>query len=203
MTLMRFAPVAALLPILMLALAAPARAEKIPLAQLSAYLNGLTTAEAAFTQVNADGSKSTGKLYLKRPGRMRFEYSDDKTLVLASGGQVAIFDPKSNQIAEQYPLKRTPLNLILAERIDLAQARMVVGHEAEGANTVVVAQDPQTPEYGTIRLVFSANPVTLRRWVITDDTGAKTVVILDQLKPGADPGARMFSIVAETEARKR
>ncbi|KQB15408.1 outer membrane lipoprotein carrier protein LolA [Rhodobacter capsulatus] len=202
MTLTRFAPVAALLPVLMLALAAPAWAEKIPLAQLSAYLNGLTTAEAAFTQVNADGSKSTGKLYLKRPGRMRFEYTDDKTLVLASGGQVAIFDPKSNQIAEQYPLKRTPLNLILADRIDLAQARMVVGHEAEGANTAVVAQDPQNPEYGTIRLVFSANPVTLRRWVITDDAGAKTVVILDQLKPGVDPGSLMFSIVAETEARK-
>ncbi|SDF73872.1 outer membrane lipoprotein carrier protein LolA [Rhodobacter capsulatus] len=202
MTLTRFAPVAALLPVLMLALAAPAWAEKIPLAQLSAYLNGLTTAEAAFTQVNADGSKSTGKLYLKRPGRMRFEYTDDKTLVLASGGQVAIFDPKSNQIAEQYPLKRTPLNLILADRIDLGQARMVVGHEAEGANTAVVAQDPQNPEYGTIRLVFSANPVTLRRWVITDDTGAKTVVILDQLKPGVDPGSLMFSIVAETEARK-
>ncbi len=202
MTLTRFAPVAALLPVLMLALAAPAWAEKIPLAQLSAYLNGLTTAEAAFTQVNADGSKSTGKLYLKRPGRMRFEYTDDKTLVLASGGQVAIFDPKSNQIAEQYPLKRTPLNLILADRIDLGQARMVVGHEAEGANTAVVAQDPQNPEYGTIRLVFSANPVTLRRWVITDDAGAKTVVILDQLKPGVDPGSLMFSIVAETEARK-
>ena len=199
MTLMRFA----LAPVLMLALVAPAWAEKIPLADLSAYLNGLTTAEADFTQVNSDGSKATGKLYLKRPGRMRFEYAQDDTLVLASGGQVAIFDPKSNQIAEQYPLKRTPLNLILADKIDLSQARMVVGHEEDGADTAIVAQDPENPEYGTIRLVFSAHPIALRKWVITDDAGMKTVVLLNQLKPGADPGSLMFSIVAETEARKR
>lgn len=199
MTLMRYA----LAPVLMLALAAPAWADKIPLADISAYLNGLTTAEAQFTQVNADGSKATGKLYIKRPGRMRFEYANDDTLVLASGGQVAIFDPKSNQIAEQYPLKRTPLNLILADKIDLGQAKMVVGHEEDGANTAVVAQDPEHPEYGSIRLLFSANPVALRQWVITDDTGQKTALILDQLKPGVDPGPLMFSITAETDARKK
>ncbi|PYF07735.1 outer membrane lipoprotein-sorting protein [Rhodobacter viridis] len=199
MTLMRYA----LAPVLMLALAAPAWADKIPLADISAYLNGLTTAEAQFTQVNSDGSKATGKLYIKRPGRMRFEYANDDTLVLASGGQVAIFDPKSNQIAEQYPLKRTPLNLILADKIDLGQAKMVVGHEEDGANTAVVAQDPEHPEYGSIRLLFSANPVALRQWVITDDAGQKTAVILDQLKPGVDPGSLMFSISAETDARKK
>lgn len=199
MTLMRYA----LAPVLMLALAAPAWADKIPLADISAYLNGLTTAEAQFTQVNSDGSKATGKLYLKRPGRMRFEYANDDTLVLASGGQVAIFDPKSNQIAEQYPLKRTPLNLILADKIDLGQAKMVVGHEEDGSNTAVVVQDPEHPEYGTIRLLFSANPVRLRQWVITDDAGQKTAVILDQFKPGVDPGPLMFSITAETDARKK
>ncbi|WP_444452895.1 LolA family protein [Rhodobacter capsulatus] len=199
MTLMRYA----LAPVLMFALAAPAWAEKIPLADISAYLNGLTTAEAQFTQVNSDGSKATGKLYLKRPGRMRFEYANDDTLVLASGGQVAIFDPKSNQIAEQYPLKRTPLNLILADKIDLGQAKMVVGHEEDGSNTAVVVQDPEHPEYGAIRLLFSANPLRLRQWVITDDAGQKTAVILDQFKPGVDPGPLMFSITAETDARKK
>ncbi|MFD2172823.1 LolA family protein [Rhodobacter lacus] len=193
----------ALAPILLLALAAPALAEKLPLSEISAYLNGLKSAEAEFTQINADGSRSTGHLYLQRPGKMRFEYDHNEALVLASAGTVAIFDPKSNQMAEQYPLKRTPLNLILAPRIDLGQARMVVGHEEEEGDTAVVAQDPEHPEYGTIRLIFSANPLRLARWVITDESGARTAVILSGLKPGVTIGNSKFSIMQETQRRKQ
>ena len=193
----------ALAPVLALALAVPAFAEKIPLDQISAYLNGLQTAQADFTQVNADGSISTGKVYIKRPGRVRFEYSSDKTLVMASGGQVAIFDPKSNQPAEQYPLARTPLNLILAPTVDLGRAKMVVGRESDASTTTIVAQDPDHPEYGTIRLVFTNAPVALKQWIITDDSGAKTAVVLSDLKTGVDLGARLFSLSAELDARKK
>ncbi|WP_097068700.1 LolA family protein [Rhodobacter maris] len=193
----------ALAPVLLLVLSAPALAEKAPLAMISAYLNGLKSAEAGFTQINADGSRSTGHLYLQRPGKMRFEYDHNEALVLASAGTVAIFDPKSNQMAEQYPLKRTPLNLILAPKIDLAQARMVVGHEEENGDTVVVVQDPEHPEYGTIRLIFSASPLQLTQWVITDESGARTAVILNGLKPGVTIGASKFSITQETQRRRQ
>ena len=54
--------------------AGPAAAEKISLPALSAYLNGVKTARAPFTQVSDDGSLATGTLYLMRPGRARFEY---------------------------------------------------------------------------------------------------------------------------------
>ncbi|MCV2863877.1 LolA family protein [Albidovulum sediminicola] len=182
-------------------LALPAQAEKLSLAQLSGYLNGLTTAEAAFTQQNADGSVSKGRVLIQRPGRMRFEYTPDATLVLASGGQLAIFDPKSNQPPEQYPLSKTPLNLILARNIDLARARMVVGHQEQGPLTLVVAQDPEHPEYGTLTLAFSADPVALRQWTVTDETGNQTTVVLDALKTGMTYKPTTFSINYEAEKR--
>lgn len=181
-----------------------AAAEPIPLADLSAYFNALTTAEADFTQVNADGSIATGKIYIRRPGRVRFEYAPpDSNLVLASGGQVAIFDGKSNQPPEQYPLRRTPLNLILANRVDLARARMVVGHTQDGDTTRVLAQDPENPEYGSIELVFTANPVELRQWVIRDDSGSETTVILGEMTKGGNLPASMFNIAAEAQTRDR
>jgi outer membrane lipoprotein-sorting protein len=189
------APLALLVPL-------PALAEKIPLSALSDYLNGLTTVESPFTQINADGSISTGRIFIKRPGRVRFEYDPpDRSLVIAGGQQVAIFDAKSNQPPEQYPLKRTPLNLILAEKIDLGRASMVVGHTADGTSTRVRAQDPEHPEYGSIELVFTADPVELRQWVITDDLGAETTVVLGELAKGGQMGARLFDISAETAAR--
>lgn len=191
-----------LAPLALITFAFPAMAEKIPLADLSAYLNKLTTAEAEFTQINADGSIGTGKIFIKRPGRVRFEYAPpDKSLVMAGGGQVAIFDAKSNQPPEQYPLKKTPLNLILAEGIDLGKAKMVVGHAEDGNGTRVTAQDPEHPEYGSIEMVFTANPTELRQWVITDDAGGQTTVILGEMKKGGNYPATMFSINFETEKR--
>jgi outer membrane lipoprotein-sorting protein len=190
------APLAFLVPL-------PVAAEKIPLGAISDYLNGLTTVETDFTQVNADGSISTGKLYIHRPGRVRFEYAPpDRSLVIAGGQQVAIFDAKSNQPPEQYPLKRTPLNLILAANVDLGRAKMVVGHTEDGTSTRVRAQDPDNPEYGSIELVFTGDPVELRQWVITDDLGAETTVILGDMKKGGKLGASLFSIPAETSRRQ-
>lgn len=188
---------------LLTAFAVPAAAEKIALKELSRYLNSLTTAEAEFTQINSDGSISTGKLYIHRPGRVRFEYSPpDKNLVLASSGQVAIFDSKSNEPAEQYPLSRTPLSIILDKNVDLSRARMVVGHTVDGNTTRVRAQDPEHPEYGSIELVFTSGPTELRQWVIRDDSGAETTVILGEMKKGVKIDSFLFSIDLTAERRK-
>ncbi|MEI2687988.1 MAG: outer membrane lipoprotein carrier protein LolA [Cypionkella sp.] len=191
-----------LAPVAFALINSPLLADEIPLKDISAYLNKLTTAQTDFTQANADGSVATGKLFIKRPGRVRFEYAPpDKSLVLASGGQVAIFDAKSNQPPEQYPLTRTPLNLILAQNVDLGKARMVIGHKEVKNATRVVAQDPEHPEYGTIELVFTANPVTLRQWIITDDLGQKTTVMLGELKTGENYPPSLFSITNEATKR--
>lgn len=199
MNMLRFA----LAPALALTLAAPVFAEAVPLNEISRYLNGMQTAEAEFTQVNADGTISTGKLFIKRPGRVRFEYAPpDKTLVMAGGGQVAIFDPKSNSGPEQYPLSKTPLSLILADKVDLERARMVTDHREDGPKTIVTAQDPEHPEYGNIQLVFTAAPTQLRQWVISDESGSQTTVILGDLREGGELGSAMFSIQNEIIARQ-
>ena len=189
-------------PLALILSALPALADKIPLSDLSAYLNKLTTVQAEFTQVNADGSIGTGQIYIKRPGRVRFEYAPpDASLVLAGGGQVAIFDAKSNQPPEQYPLSKTPLSLILAENVDLGSANMVVAHAEDGNTTRVKAQDPAHPEYGSIEMVFTANPTELRQWVITDDSGGQTTVILGELTKGGSFPPSLFSITNEAAKR--
>ena len=180
----------------------PAHAAEVPLDQLSSYLNSLTSAEARFLQTNADGSTAKGRIIIQRPGRARFEYdAPNKNLVLASGSMVAIYDAKSNQPPEQYPLARTPLNLILAADVNLATAAMVVNHGEVGKTTHVVAQDPKHPDYGTIELVFSESPVALTKWIITDDIGNQTSVQLEALQPGGQYPASLFSIDYETNLR--
>ncbi|MCV2448600.1 LolA family protein [Paracoccus sp. DMF] len=192
----------ALAPVLALAMAFPAMAEKIPLNEISRYLNGLKTAMSDFTQVNADGSITTGTVYIQRPNRVRFEYKGDRTLVLASAGQVAVFDGKSRGGPQQYPLSKTPLSLILAPNINLGQARMVTGYSEKENSTVVTAQDPQHPEYGNIQMVFTANPTQLRQWVVTDQAGKRTTVILGDMKTGVSFKPSTFAIENEIARRR-
>lgn len=192
-----------LVPAILAALTVPAMAEKLSLDQISTYINGFSTAQSGFTQINADGSTSSGTIFIQRPGRARFEYAGDDALVMAGGGAVAIFDPKSNNPPEQFPLKRTPLNLILAARVDLKRAKMVTGFGANDSSAIIEAQDPEHPEYGSIRLFFTADPIRLEKWVITDGGGGETTVELRDLQPGGQFPASYFDITFETDRRLR
>ena len=178
-------------------------ASKLPLNAISRYINGITTAKTDFTQINDDGTLSTGTLFIHRPGRMRFEYNPPMDLLVMAGGQqVGIFDGKSNvKSAERYPLKRTPLNLILEKNVNLARRNMVVGHDFDGTATVVTAQDPEHPEYGRLQLKFTDNPVELRQWVVTDGQGSKTTVVLGQLQKTGALAQSLFSIEMEERTR--
>lgn len=175
-------------------LAQSAWADKLPLASISGYLNDLKTVEGSFTQINDDGTISTGTVYIKRPGKMRFEYDPpNSAVVVASNNAVYIADSKSNQPPETYPLRRTPLSIILARNVDLSRAKMVVGHDYDGTATIVTAQDPENSEYGSIQMKFTDTPVQLRQWIVNDSSGSQTTVILGELTTGGALSNRLFN----------
>lgn len=183
--------------------ALPAAAEQISLNQLSAYLNDMGSVQSGFTQISEDGTIMTGTLMIKRPWKIRFEYDQDDTLVISSARAVAIFDPKGNPQPETYPLNRTPLKLILGQNINLARENMVVGHSYDGTATRVLAQDPEHPEYGTLELIFTDNPVQLRQWVTRDDAGSETTIVLGGLDDSARLPNALFNINAEKARREK
>jgi outer membrane lipoprotein-sorting protein len=192
----------AIAPVIALLATAPAAlAQKIPLNNISNYLNGLTTMQSEFTQINPDGTISAGTVYIQRPNRVRFEYKNSNQLVLASGGQVAVFDAKSNQGPQVYPLSETPLSIILAPNVNLGRQGMVTGHSEVKNTTVVTAQDPAHPEYGNIQMVFTS-PTELRQWIVTDDTGRKTTVILGEGRKGVSFKPSTFVIENEVQRRR-
>ena len=179
-----------------------ASAQQLSLGQISAYLNQLQTAQGGFTQINQDGTLNTGQIYIKRPGRIRFEYNPpSESMVIAGGGQLAIFDPRSNAGPDRYPLNQTPLSIILQPNVDFEREEMVTNLTSDGTSTTVTAQDPDNPTYGSIQMVFTANPIELRQWIVTDDLGTETTVILNDLISGGSIGDILFNIQAETRKR--
>ncbi|MFZ3583657.1 LolA family protein [Loktanella sp. DJP18] len=175
----------------------------IPLSEISSYFNAMKSASSAFTQVNEDGTLSRGNITIARPGRLRFDYAEpDGSLVLASGGQVAIFDGAVRQSEPQvYPLSHTPLSIFLERHVDLAAQEMVVAHTLDGPATVVRAQDPDHPDYGSIDLIFTDNPIQLRKWIITDEGGTLTTLILADLIKQSGLSNLAFNVEAERSKR--
>lgn len=180
-------------------LSGAASAQQLSLGQISQYLNQLQTAQGGFTQINQDGTLSTGTIYIKRPGRIRFEYDPpEEAMVIAGGGSLAVFDPRSNTGPERYPLSQTPLSILLQENVNLEQANMVTNVTSDGTTTTVTAQDPENPQYGSIQLVFTAAPIELRQWIVTDDLGGQTTVVLNDLDTGVQVREVLFNITAAT-----
>lgn len=179
-----------------------ARAQGVDVSAIDAYLRGLRAAEGGFRQTNPNGSVQTGRFWLSRPGRMRFEYDKPAgAMVIADGVNVAVFDPKSTRVSSRYPLSRTPLSLLLRDDVSLREPGMVRGATRDGGEIDLTLVDPRAPNDGRLTLVFAEAPVALRRWVVTTKGGQSTTVELTGMTLGATPQRSLFNI--ELAERKK
>ncbi|MEN5084473.1 outer-membrane lipoprotein carrier protein LolA [Bosea sp. TWI1241] len=169
------------------------RAEAVE--RLNAYFNSFATLQGNFTQVGADGRRMQGRLYIQRPGKMRFEYDPPATTeVIADGTSVAIRD---RRLATQdlYSIGQTPLKFLLKERMDLARDTVVTGVTTRG-DILSVRLDDKSTLGGTskITLNFDLAANELRQWVVVDPQGYETSVSLRNLDTQSRPDQKNFII---------
>ncbi|MEM9046590.1 MAG: outer membrane lipoprotein carrier protein LolA [Pseudomonadota bacterium] len=167
------------------------------LLRISNYLNGIGTLEGNFVQIGPDGDLSEGTFYLRRPGRMRFDYEPpNPALIIADGTWVGVCDPQINTF-DRFPLSETPLDLLLRDRVDLRKEGSVQSIDRSGGQFRVKAIDPDAPDQGSITMVFSDNPLQLRQWVIVDNQGLTTTVALSETRANVKLGGELFLIEDE------
>lgn len=182
----------------------PALAQALSLGQINGYLNSMRAAKANFVQANPDKTLAQGVMYLEKPGRIRYEYTaPDDSLVISDGRYLGVFDKKSNRGYQRFDLRRTPLDILLNDNIDLTRAGVVTQVTSDGVKTEVVAGDPQNPRNGTLTMVFTANPIELRQWIVSDRGGRKTTVILSDLQQRADVSDSLFDIQGTAKALRQ
>jgi outer membrane lipoprotein-sorting protein len=190
----RPSPVAATASISPAALNEPLSERQI-VERANAYFNGMSTLTGDFVQTGGDGRRLTGKLYLQRPGRIRFEYDAPATIeVVADGSSVAVRDSKL-VTQDLYAISQTPLKFLLRDHIDLGQDIRIVGVSLEPEGARVLLEDKSTLG-GTskIALFFDKDVRTLQRWRIVDPQGFTTIIALSNLDTGRRVDPRLFVI---------
>jgi outer membrane lipoprotein-sorting protein len=161
----------------------------------NAYFNNAATMVGDFVQLGADGRRSEGKLYVQRPGRLRFEYAQPASLeVVADGTKVAIRDRKLST-QDLYFIQQTPLKFLLKDKIDLAKDTKVLDVTNDPNNTTIIIEDGTTLG-GTskIRLMFDPATYQLKQWLVTDPQGYDTLVSLYNMDFKEKPDPSLFSI---------
>lgn len=161
------------------------------LAEASAYLSSLENLQGDFLQVGPDGSVAEGKFYLRRPGRLRFEYQPpENLLVVADGTWVAVKD--SSAPAQRYPIASTPLNLLLGKNVDLTDSARVLDVDTQPGALLITLADRSGDAPGQITLIFDQPNMQLRQWVVTDVQGLQTTVALRNVQAGVRADNALF-----------
>ena len=180
-----------------------ASAEKFSLVELSNYFNTFDTFQADFHQFSDDGSIASGVILIKKPGRLRIDYEKpEDLLILASGGQLAIFDPKGDPEPTSFPLNVTPFSLVLKNPINLVGSSNILSHDYNNGETSVSLYDPKYPERGNIKLIFSGKTPILDRWLIQDEFGNITMMSIERYDENIALGEIQFNIPLEIEKRR-
>ena len=167
------------------AVSAPAQ-QSNDLSQVVSHMQAVTTMNATFTQTDRNGQSLTGKLLLKRPGHVRFEYQKGvPLLIVADGKALTMVDYEVKQV-QRWPIKNSQLTALLDNGKDLSRFGKIVPTSNPNVVSVEV-RDPKRPEYGTMTMIFikqagAPGGLTLNGWVALDSKNNRTTVRLGNVK---------------------
>ena len=167
---------------------APASAQVQPapdaadLARVADYIRQTKSLVANFSQTDRKGQTLTGKLTLKQPGKIRFQYQQGvPMLIVGDGKALTLIDYEVRQV-QRWPIKSSPLGALLDPARDFTRFSKVI-QTGDSSVLSIEAHDPKRPEFGTITLVFKRDAsapagLNLYGWVARDAQGTRTSVRL-------------------------
>ena len=170
------APALSANPILQVAALSPD--EVATITRIERYLNDIKTMQARFVQVSSNGAYAEGELYLDRPGHLRFDYDPPSPVLIIANGLSLLYYDEELKEATFLPLWETPLWFLIREEVRLDDNVDIVALEEALGTLRVTLRDPEAPDGGEVTLIFSDEPLTLKKWELTDPQGIQTQVSL-------------------------
>ena len=148
------------------------------LSRVERYLNDINTMQARFVQISSNGGYAEGEVFVDRPGHMRFDYDPPTPVLLIANGLTMLYYDKELKEATFLPIWEKPLWFLIREEVRFDENVEIVAIEEALGTLRVSLRDPDNPDGGTVTLVFTDRPLTLRRWQLLDPQGIETQVSL-------------------------
>jgi outer membrane lipoprotein-sorting protein len=171
----------------------PAEAQQgIGVPQIEQYFNGIRSLKARFVQSNPNGSVVQGTLYVRRPGRMRFEYDAPSQLkIVADGRQVTMWDNATRDFG-QWPIGWTAASFLVKDPLVLSGDLQVEKLDRVNGMLEATMSQARKPQEGKVIVRLGENPLLLRGWTIVDNRGNRVTVSLSDMQTGLQLADSLF-----------
>ena len=163
--------------------------------QLENYLNQFNNISSQFIQSSSNGSQETGEILISKPGKLRIEYKkDNKLLIIADGKWIHYFDTDLNEI-QSIIIQKSPAWILLKKNINLKNDFNIKKLEKKNGKITLTLVDKNFENIEKIKLIFSENPIELKKWIITDNHEVETTVGLLNIKRKKKFNPKTFELI--------
>lgn len=166
--------------------------DKIDLKRVEDYLERLSTLKSSFLQTSSNGNVASGKLFISRPGKLRFEYDPPASILMISDGIFLIYIDKDLDQVTHIFLKSTPVNFLVREDIRMDGDITVTKITRSRGLLRLTIRDTDEPGKGSMTLIFADKPLALRKWTVIDAQNIRTNVMLAGVETGMKLDPRLF-----------
>lgn len=149
------------------------------------YLNSMRSFEADFGQATAGNDLSSGKFYLQRPGKFRWEYlKGQEVLIIGSGSQIIYYDRKLNEVTH-IPMQYSIATFLADDNIKLSGDIKIVSLSEDVKGIRLIVTQTKKPEEGSLALYFAKEPMKLTHLEAIDPDKNLTAVAFTNQKVNA------------------
>ena len=160
--------------------------------RINTYLNEIKTLRADFLQVATNGEIASGKLYMSRPGKIRFEYTPPSPILILSDGTFLIYIDKHLEGMTHFFLSNSPISFLVKKSVRITDDTEIISFSQKANIIRIKLAKLNQIDNGTITLNFTNQPFDLRKWVVTDPQGVETTVILSNMEKNITLNPKLF-----------
>ncbi len=162
--------------------------------RINAYFNSFQTLRGELVQTSPRGRTAKGVFFLSKPGKLRFEVEPPTPYIMASDGKWLTLTNKKMNKGDQFPLSKTPMRLLVSNKLDLLKEAVVTNFEQGEGTTTLALADEKGSLPGQIVLIFDDSRNELLQWIIIDGKGQKTTVELSNLEKNVKINPKLFQV---------
>jgi outer membrane lipoprotein-sorting protein len=161
--------------------------------KLADHFSSVKTMTGEFIQFGPNGEQTGGKFFIDRPGKLRFNYEAPSAIRVISDGEAVVIGNRKLRTWDVYPLSKTPLKMLLSERIDLSGDTVKSVTEDPDLTTIVLGNKSIFGD-STISMMFDPKTFELRQWTIRDAQGKDTSVMIFNVRTGVKFATNVFKV---------
>jgi chaperone LolA len=155
------------------------------IARVEKYLTSIARVVADFEQASADGSTGAGKLFIRRPGKMRWQYAPPTPILIVSDGKVVTYYDAGLDQVSYIGIDDTLAGFLARKVMTLDSPSTKLTHfEVKDKRIRATIVQKSKPAEGSLTLTFDDNPIRLRGMHVVDATGNATDVVLTNANYG-------------------